>query len=127
MANKIKSGGGSTSNKFVNVGVRSGQPKEAINKTAVSQIGRMLGNHATNVKGALPFNPEPLVGRQMPSVPLGNQVALNVGKGAPGSGRVVYGQSGSQSQTPMARPMPQGRDTLKEFGADVLGKGRSPR
>jgi hypothetical protein len=38
------------------------------------------------------------------SVPLGNAVAGNVGKGGPGTGRKLYGKSGSQCQTGPANP-----------------------
>jgi len=122
------SGGGILGNKNVSVGVRTGQPrKDNVSVGGVSQIGSAMGstvkakgmgngyggtNSATFVMAGTYRQP-----------PLGNQVALNVGKGGPGAGRVVYGQSGSQSQTPTARPMPQGRNTLLEFGPDVRGKG----
>jgi hypothetical protein len=50
---------------------------------------------------------------------LGNEVALNVGKGGPGAGRTMYGKSGSQQQygSPAGQPKPQGADILSSFGA----------
>ena len=64
-------------------------------------------------------------GRALPSK-LGNELATNVGKGGPGAGRTIY-QCGTQSQTPPAREMPKGRNTLLEFGPDMKGRsgGRS--
>jgi hypothetical protein len=49
------------------------------------------------------------------TVPLGNEVAKNVGRGGAGTGRKLYGQSGSQQQygAPEGKPAPKGgRDAL---------------
>jgi len=44
---------------------------------------------------------------------LGNKVALNVGKGAPGAGRTIY-KSGSQQGLQSAKPLPAGHSALCE-------------
>jgi hypothetical protein len=45
------------------------------------------------------------------SVPFGNEVALNVGKGGCGTGRTLYGQAGTQGThgDVAGSPCPQGR------------------
>jgi hypothetical protein len=97
-SNKISGGVGSKVNR--EVGVRVGDRARAGNVRGVSQIGQSLGNHVTETarKGQPVEN---LYGAKQPAggpggVPLGNQVALNVGKGGCGAGRNLYGQSGTQ-------------------------------
>lgn len=104
---KAKSGGGITSNKLVQTSVRAGAPRANVMSPAgVAQQGL---KHA--------FIAEPLSRATMKSVPLGNQVALNVGKGGPGSGRTVMrsGTQGTHGQV-IASTRPAGRDILGEFG-----------
>ena len=97
-----RSGGGITSNKLVQSPVRGGSPSaDKINPGGAGQLGSMVIQ-----------NPTPLQAGTMHKVPLGNQVALNVGKGGPGTGRTVY-RSGTQSPTPAATPMAMG-----EWGLD---------
>jgi hypothetical protein len=94
-----KAGGGINSNKLVRPSVRIGTPSAGKNPKAVGQIGSTLGNKATNQPKLLTKAVES-IGAKAPaaaSVPLGNEVATNVGKGGPGAGRTVYG-SGSQCQ-----------------------------
>jgi hypothetical protein len=62
--------------------------------------------------GPLSYRGEPLhSGRSFQPVKFGNELATNVGKGGPGTGRTLYGQSGLQGQHgPVAgSPRPQGR------------------
>lgn len=87
-----RAGGGIASRQHKSVGVRNGMAAKGSNPRAVSQIGGSFGNHATGhmrpVKGAVEEmhnKPTPAGGGQM----LGNQKALDVGKGGPGTGRVV--------------------------------------
>lgn len=98
------SGGGA---KFQDVGIKAGPP--STNKMSPAAAD-MLGQQTAFKKPALQQN-------TMRQVPLGNDLATNVGKGGPGAGRTVY-RSGSQAQTPPAREMPAGRDTLSEFGPE---------
>jgi hypothetical protein len=91
-------GGGMGSRVVREVGVRNGAPASRVSPGGVSQIGSQLGNHSTGkgkiLRGAVePTYQGPMGG--MGSVPLGNQVATNVGAGGPGKGRVLYGQSGT--------------------------------
>jgi hypothetical protein len=118
-------GGGSRSRNVVEPKVRTGAARREINPKAVSQIGSSMGNRATDQTKKLD-SVEKFVGPKKPiSVPLGNEVALNVGKGGCGAGRTLYGKSGAQQQYgPVAgSPKPQGRDILRDFGPDVPGRG----
>ena len=56
-------------------------------------------------------------------VPSGNQVALNVGQGGPGTGRTVY-RTGTQQMhgAPVQGQSPGQRDILSEFGREVTDK-----
>jgi hypothetical protein len=103
MATKSKfgtGGGGVNSKQHVKPTVRGGPSvTKKINVEAASAQGAKRGNQSmggvtspTN-KAARP----PLVEAKVPQVPSGNAVALNVGRGGPGAGRVVH-SSGSQSQ-----------------------------
>jgi hypothetical protein len=113
-------GGGIGSRVNRSVGVRNGASATGVRPGAVSQWGESVGNHAMGVSGMLRGPAEkyttatPAGGR----VPLGNEVAGNVGKGGPGTGRVVM-RSGSQQGMPVTpRAIGPTRDTLAEFGPD---------
>ena len=82
---KAKSGGGITSNKFVQPSVRTGQPNRGSSLGAADQLGQAVSFRREQVD----------TGRAYQGSPLGNAVALNVGKGGPGTGRTVM-RSGSQ-------------------------------
>jgi hypothetical protein len=86
---KMKStvGGGPNSKQVVNKPVKFGAPNRAMNPGAVAQFGAHLGN---------PQAIQPLdAGPALPGTKLGNEVAKNVGKGGPGTGRTVS-KPGSQ-------------------------------
>jgi hypothetical protein len=113
MKMKAKSGGGGggiSMNKNVTVGVRTGSPSKATSPAAANQLG-----------AATAFKKEQVgVGRgERNSVPLGNEVALNVGKGGCGTGRDIH-RYGSQGFHGPANPghSPAARDILSEFGPD---------
>jgi hypothetical protein len=96
-----KLGGGSGSRVNREVGNRVGQRANEMRPRGVSQIGSSMGNHRTDGSGKASRAVEAVKGRPLPaglSVPLGNAVSLNVGKGGPGTGRRLYGQSGSNKQ-----------------------------
>ena len=98
-------GTGGARSKLVKVGVRTGGPNKRVGPGYASQIGSALGNHAQE-QGQKVLRPqEPMYGKG-PSLQseLGNAVALNVGKGGCGTGRTLYGKSGSQGTygTPVA-------------------------
>ena len=84
---KARSGGGVTMNKNVRVGVRAGPAStNVINPKRTSQIGTAVDSRAV----------ERVKAGTASQVPLGNQLAANVGKGGPGAGRTLYGQCGTQ-------------------------------
>jgi hypothetical protein len=90
-------GGGIRSNKNVSPPVKTGQPAQRIRHEGASRIGQSVGNKGTESSKSMP-NVERVHGGVMGgvgSVPLGNEVAKNVGKGGPGAGRTLYGQSGT--------------------------------
>ena len=94
---------GIRSKNLVHKPVRTGAPREHIQKAGVAQLGEMQGNHATN-KGATNYKGVGLIGPKSPiRVPLGNEVALNVDGGGPGKGRTIY-ETGTQCQTGAPNP-----------------------
>lgn len=101
--------GGAFSSKKRKVGVSVGpRSTEKVNPAAVAQLGTKIGS-AQAV--------EPLVAGSMKQVPLGNEVAKNVGSGGPGKGRTLYGQSGSQAQHGPAAgsPRPEATPWYNDF------------
>jgi hypothetical protein len=89
---KSHSGGGRTE---VKTPIRTGPPNtQKIDPGAVANLGAKVGNH-TEMRGTINRPPQPLVQGTKPQVPMGNAVALNIGRGGPGAGRTVHG-SGSQ-------------------------------
>jgi len=89
--------GGFGSAQHRKVGVRTGSGSIGTSPRGVSQIGSSMENHATGVGKVLRGAVENLhQGPSFQPVAFGNSVALNVGKGSPGAGRNLYGQSGSQ-------------------------------
>ena len=97
-------GGGPSMNKNVSIGVRAGKPAKGVSPQAASRIGMQVitSTGAAKVPGPI-------------SVPLGNELAKNVGNGGPGAGRTVH-PTGSQSApsaassttTPAGRPWTKG-------------------
>jgi hypothetical protein len=120
-SNQLSRGGagGGMGSRVVRPGpARMGQPAREQRPRGVSQIGQNMGNHATNSGRVLRGGVEPVRGAAMPSVPLGNEVAKNVGAGGPGRGRTVM-TSGTQGQHgPVAgEPAPaSGRPVVLEPG-----------
>jgi hypothetical protein len=107
-----------------NFGVRYGAIAGNKSPRGVSQIGSAMGNKAIDSGTRRLKSVESINGGKPPiSVPLGNQLATNVGGGGAGAGRKLYGQSGSQScyGSPAAgqpKPGNAGKDILREFGPD---------
>jgi hypothetical protein len=106
-----KPAGGIASRQHVEKPVKTGAGAKAAHLGGVSQLGNKIGNHITN-KSATNFRGDPLfAGPGYNPTKYGNAVALNVGKGGPGTGRTTYA-SGSQDchGTPAQgspRPNPQ--------------------
>jgi hypothetical protein len=77
---KAKSGGGITSNKLRQVGIKAGPRRtNVISPSAVADVG-----------AAISYPRLPLIKSTAPQVPLGNDLATNVGRGKPGAGRTIY-------------------------------------
>jgi hypothetical protein len=101
-----KAGGGPNSRQNKSVGVRTGQPARQMSHKGVSQIGSNLGNHAMDSHRTLRGGVESMRGPQKPNQPLGNEVALNVGKGGPGTGRTVHACGSQQGVSAQGSPAP---------------------
>jgi hypothetical protein len=92
-------GGGYGSRQHVETKVRTGSGSKSTRPAGVSQIGYAVGDHTTNRPGSSGYKGEKLHGpaeRNFQPTKFGNEVALNVGKGGPGTGRTLHGQAGSQ-------------------------------
>jgi hypothetical protein len=104
---------GIRSKNLVHKPVRTGAAREHIQKAGVAQLGQMQGSHVTEKGSDLGYRGVGLIGPKQPiSVPLGNEVALNVGKGGPGTGRDPAMRSGSQGcygQPASGSPMPKAK------------------
>jgi hypothetical protein len=102
----VGSGGGIGMNKNVQPSVRTGSGSRGTHPGGVAQLGQHVGDKAThgNSKGS-GYRGEPLHNnRSFQPVPFGNEVAGNVGRGGPGAGRTLYGQSGQQGMHGAANP-----------------------
>jgi hypothetical protein len=96
---RSNAGGGLGSSVVVQKPVRTGSGSASTRPAGVAQIGQAWGDHASDAKNANTgyrgerlHNPD----RNFQPVKFGNEVALNVGAGGPGTGRTVM-RSGSQS------------------------------
>jgi hypothetical protein len=110
-------GGGIASRVNVSPSVRTGTGSRGTHPGGVAQLGQHVGDHTTNRPGSSGYRGEPLHNnRSFQPVKFGNEVALNVGRGGPGTGRTIY-KTGSQCQTGTnpgnPRPNHQ-RDTLEQ-------------
>ena len=91
------SGGGIGMNKNVQPPVRTGSGSKSTRPAGVAMFGQMQGSHTTNRRTESDYRGERLHNdKSFQPVPFGNAVALNVKGGGPGTGRTLYGQSGSQ-------------------------------
>jgi hypothetical protein len=102
------------SKNVVQQSVRTGSGSRGTRPGGAESIGKSYGDHITNKDSTGYRGPKFHDDKSFQPVPFGNQVALNVGKGGPGTGRTLYGQSGQQGQHgPVAgSPRPRGRDIL---------------
>ena len=89
-------GGGIASKQHVTIPVRTGSGSKGVSPGWVAQKGQLVGDHVTR-EGSTGYRGEPkFTGQNFSPVKFGNEVALNVGKGGPGTGRTLYGQGGTQ-------------------------------
>jgi hypothetical protein len=117
-------GGGLRARVVKRVPVKAGAPNlNKVSEAGAAQLGAHLGDHVTDRSRMLSNPAARLVTGKAPDVAQGNDLARNVGRGGPGTGRTIY-RAGTQAKTPPAVPLPRGRDTLGEFGPDVPGRRR---
>jgi hypothetical protein len=121
--------GGYGSRQHVEKSVRTGTGSRSANPGGVGQLGNAQGTHVTRGEESN-YHGDPLhSGRSFQPVPFGNEVALNVGKGGPGTGRTVYasGSQGTQGATNAGNPRPvPDRHIIASYGPDYRGPG-NPR
>jgi hypothetical protein len=111
---KAKSGGGSTMNKNVSPSVRTGTGSKGSSTASAAQLGASTAFRTDQVDAGPAFNP----------TKYGKEVALNVGKGGPGTGRTVMpcgsqGTHGATAPGESQRGEPRGFDTQGR-GKDVV-------
>ena len=101
--------------------VRVGAGSRSTNPGGVGQLGNMQGSHVTRGEDSN-YRGDPLhSGRSFNPVPFGNQVALNVGKGGPGTGRDVHasGSQGVHGGTNPGNPRPvPARHVIESYGPE---------
>jgi hypothetical protein len=123
---RSQAGGGINSRVNVSVPVRTGTPARGISPGAASQIGSAIGNKVTEeVGGKIAYRGENYLVGKTPAggaVPLGNQLATRVGKGAPGADRTVHACGSQQGVSPVRSPNASGVDILRQYGPDVSGR-----
>jgi hypothetical protein len=107
---KARSGGGSTMNKNVSPPVRTGSQSKATSPCAASQLGQSVAFKKETVEVGPAYHS---------GVKLGNEKALDVGKGGPGAGRQTL-RSGSQGTHGPVNPgnSVPAKDILSAFGPD---------
>jgi hypothetical protein len=105
-------------------GTRDGQKAFGINAAHVAQYGSALGNHVTEQGSSTKYRGEPRAAATPISVPLGNSLAKNVGRGGPGAGREVFKTGSQQGMPTTPQPPSGGRDILSGFGPDTANSRR---
>jgi hypothetical protein len=102
-------------NKNVEPRVRTGKGSYGTRPSGVAGIGTSYGSHITNKSDTGYRGPKFHDGKSFQPVKFGNEVALNVGKGGPGTGREVMasGSQGCHGQPATGNPPPnRQRDAL---------------
>ena len=102
-------GGGYHSRPHVEKSVRTGTGSHSTRPGGVGQLGQKQGSHVTrhsdsDYRGERLHNPA----KDFQPVKFGNEVALNVGQGGPGTGREVMscGSQGTHGSTNPGNPRP---------------------
>jgi|SRR5215813_8191453 len=90
----------------------------AINPAGVSQRDVSTAFRKEKVEVGPGYSPQAMPGTGIPHARQGP-----AGAGPGGGGRTIY-QSGSQSPTPPAEPMPARREILGAFGPEISGPAR---
>jgi len=121
MVMKGSGGGGYGSRVVTERPVRTGTGSRGTNPGGVGQLGNVQGSHVTRGEESN-YRGDPLhSGRSFQPVPFGNQVALNVGRGGPGTGRDVHasGSQGVHGGTNSGNPRPvPAKHVLESYGPE---------
>jgi hypothetical protein len=105
-------GGGIKSRTVVHKPVRTGAPRQHVQKASVAQLGQMQGDHVTDRKGSTGYTGVGLIGPKHPiSEPLGNEVAAKTVCG-PGGSRTIYKTGFQQTHGQPAQGNPTPTKTL---------------
>src|SRR6516162_11043917 len=113
-------GGGYGSRQHVEKPIRTGSGSRGTNPGGVGQLGQKQGSHVTRGQES-DYRGDPLhSGRSFQPVKFGNEVALNVGKGGPGTGREVMrsGGQGTHGAVNAGNAPAKNRDILSDYGPD---------
>jgi hypothetical protein len=102
-------GGGILGNKNVNVGVRTGLGSKGSSPGAAAQIGASTAFKKEEIDAGRGYNP----------TKYGNEIATNVGKGGPGTGRTTHycGSQGTHGPVNPGNSVPA-KDILRSFGPE---------
>jgi hypothetical protein len=129
MATRV-TGGGILGSKNVKVPIRPGPPNtRVVNVGGVSQLGAsQSGKLRAGAHTAEP-TAKPLFEGRAAQVPLGNQLATNIGIGGPGTGRTIIRSGGQGVHGPVVPDTtPKPRDIWQDFpgsrGDPVVGDRR---
>jgi hypothetical protein len=118
----VGSGGGHGSKNVVHKPVKTGVGNRGVSVGAVGQLGHKQGSHTTDGRETSYRGEGPIhQGAALRPALMGNEKALDVGKGGCGTGRTIY-STGSQDQhgaPAPGNPPAQGRDILSQFGPDT--------
>ena len=122
-------GGGAGMNKNVTPGVKYGPKRtNVISPGGVSQMGTAIGGKMRGEGRHTSQSAAVNIEQRKAPLPVqhGNQVALNVGKGGPGTGRTIYASGSQATQGPVApgNPPAKNKDILGAFGKDYQPRGR---
>jgi hypothetical protein len=111
----VGSGGGHGSRNIVEPRVKTGTGSRGTRPGGAAALGSVYGNHVTNRDHTDYRGPKFHDGKSFQPVKFGNEVALNVGGGGPGTGREVMasGSQGCHGQPAAGSPRPnRQRDAL---------------
>ena len=113
----VGSGGGQGMNKNVQPSVRTGTGSYGTRAGGAESIGKSYGSHITNKDDTGYRGPKFHDDKSFQPVKFGNEVALNVGKGGPGTGRTTMhcGSQGTHGSVNPGNPPPNTRrDALEQ-------------
>ena len=114
-------GGGIESRVVTERPVRTGSGSRSTRPAGVAQFGQIQGDHVTN-RDSTGYRGERLHNdRNFQPVKFGNELATNVGKGGPGTGRDVHatGSQGVHGSAAPGNPQPQQGDILNQYGPNI--------